>query len=219
VDDVTALASGIWKVLSTPGLQGKLAAAGPKARRGGIFGIRDHQALHSILPASHGESSLMCGIAGIMTADGSAPSESLLDTLESALVHRGRDGKGREVAPGLGLLQTRLAIIDLKTGDQPLYGPAASVLVANGEIYNYIELKREFAGERFATNSDCELPLMTYARDAAAFAKALRGMYAIALGDRAAARSVSRAIRSASSRFITRKFRTASYSLRSRRRS
>jgi len=125
----------------------------------------------------------MCGIAGIMTADGSAPSESLLDTLESALVHRGRDGKGREVAPGLGLLQTRLAIIDLKTGDQPLYGPAASVLVANGEIYNYIELKREFAGERFATNSDCELPLMTYARDAAAFAKALRGMYAIALGD------------------------------------
>ena len=125
----------------------------------------------------------MCGIAGIMMADGSALSESLLDILESALAHRGPDGKGRHVGPGLGLLQTRLAIIDLKTGDQPLYGPAASVLVANGEIYNYIELKREFARERFATYSDCELPLMTYARDGADFAKALRGMYAIALGD------------------------------------
>ncbi len=125
----------------------------------------------------------MCGIAGVMTVDGSAPSDSLLDTLQSALAHRGPDGKGRHVDAGLGLLQTRLAIIDLKTGDQPLYGPAASVLVANGEIYNYVELKHEFSGEKFATNSDCELPLMTYARDGADFAKALRGMYAIALGD------------------------------------
>jgi len=124
----------------------------------------------------------MCGIAGLMTGDSAVPDNAVLDRMESALSHRGPDGKGRAVGPGFGLLQTRLAIIDLATGDQPLYGPKTT-LVANGEIYNYIELKRDFAGAKFATNSDCELPLMTYARDGADFARALRGMYAIALKD------------------------------------
>lgn len=125
----------------------------------------------------------MCGIAGIMTGDASRPSEAHLDTLMRALAHRGPDGEGRHTAPGLGLLQTRLAIIDLKTGDQPLHGPNGTFLVANGEIYNYVELKHEFPEARFATHSDCELPLQTYQRDGADFAKSLRGMYAIALAD------------------------------------
>ena len=115
--------------------------------------------------------------------DGKAPDAHLLDTMQRALGHRGPDGSGRHVAAGVGLVQTRLAIIDLSTGDQPLFGPGHSVLVANGEIYNYLELRREFAGENFATNSDCELPLYAYKRDGADFARDLRGMYAVALAD------------------------------------
>jgi asparagine synthase (glutamine-hydrolysing) len=124
----------------------------------------------------------MCGIAGVMTADGSQPSAALLDRFLRALAHRGPDGEGSYVAPGVGLVQTRLAIIDLSTGDQPLYG-RGTALMANGEIYNYLELKRDFANAEFKTNSDCEAPLATYARDGAGFAKDLRGMYAIALHD------------------------------------
>jgi asparagine synthase (glutamine-hydrolysing) len=125
----------------------------------------------------------MCGIAGVMTADGSQPSSALLDGFLRALAHRGPDGEGRLVAPGVGLVQTRLAIIDLSTGDQPLYGRQGTALVANGEIYNYVELKHDFESAAFKTSSDCEVPLATYARDGADFAKVLRGMYGIALHD------------------------------------
>jgi asparagine synthase (glutamine-hydrolysing) len=125
----------------------------------------------------------MCGIAGVMLADGSLPSAALLGGFLHAVAHRGPDGEGSYVAPGVGLVQTRLAIIDLSTGDQPLYGRGGAALVANGEIYNYLELKRDFATAEFKTASDCEVPLATYARDGADFAKNLRGMYAIALHD------------------------------------
>jgi len=125
----------------------------------------------------------MCGIAGVMTNETTQPNAGLLDGFLRALSHRGPDGEGRYVAPGVGLVQTRLAIIDLSTGDQPLYGNNGTALVANGEIYNYLELKREFPAGEFKTHSDCEVPLATYARDGADFAHALRGMYAIALHD------------------------------------
>jgi asparagine synthase (glutamine-hydrolysing) len=125
----------------------------------------------------------MCGIAGFMVTEQAEPPSGVLDALERALSHRGPDGAGRYVTPGLGLVHARLAIIDLKTGDQPLFAANGSVLVANGEIYNYIELRRDFPSEKFATGSDCELPLKTYAREGAGFAKPLRGMYAIALGN------------------------------------
>jgi asparagine synthase (glutamine-hydrolysing) len=125
----------------------------------------------------------MCGIAGVMTTDAVQPKPALLDGFLRALSHRGPDGDGRYQAPGVGLAQTRLAIIDLATGDQPLYGKEGTALVANGEIYNYLELKREFPAGLFKTQSDCELPLATYVRDGADFAKSLRGMYAIALHD------------------------------------
>jgi asparagine synthase (glutamine-hydrolysing) len=125
----------------------------------------------------------MCGIAGVMTEDGRPPSPAILDTMRRALAHRGPDGEGQYGAGGTGLLQTRLAIIDLKTGDQPLHGENGTVLVANGEIYNYVELTHDFGAARLRTHSDCELPLLVYARDGEAFADALRGMYAIALFD------------------------------------
>ncbi|HUJ04120.1 MAG TPA: asparagine synthase (glutamine-hydrolyzing) [Rhizomicrobium sp.] len=123
----------------------------------------------------------MCGIAGIVTNDKSAVPAAPIEAMLGALAHRGPDGQGRYEAPGIALAQARLAIIDLETGDQPLFGPGGSVLVANGEIYNYVELRRDFSGANFATKSDCELPLYTYARDGGSFAHDLRGMYGIAL--------------------------------------
>lgn len=125
----------------------------------------------------------MCGIAGLVTRDGSPPDRGVLDRMAAALIHRGPDGSGSHVAGSVGLAHTRLAIIDLVTGDQPLYGAGGMVLVANGEIYNDPALRRLFPEWPFQTGSDCEPPLALQARDGDGFAEALRGMYAIALGE------------------------------------
>ena len=131
----------------------------------------------------------MCGIAGLMTLDGTAPPSAPLRAMSDALRHRGPDGDGRYRSGDVGMVQTRLAIIDLATGDQPLYEPAGAALIANGEIYNYIELRADFGSARsaaFSTQSDCELPLHLYRRHGLDFTTHLRGMYAIALHDPAA---------------------------------
>ena len=125
----------------------------------------------------------MCGIAGVMTRDGAAPDPALLDRLQGAIAHRGPDGQGRLVRGGVALVHARLAIIDLDTGDQPLFAPGGSALVANGEIYNNPELRAAMAGTPFRTRSDCEPAVFIYERDGEKFADALRGMYAIAIHD------------------------------------
>jgi len=132
----------------------------------------------------------MCGIAGMMTVNGEAPPLAVLSAMEDALQHRGPDGYGHYRSGDVGMVQTRLAIIDLATGDQPLYEPGGAALVANGEIYNYIELKKDLNAAIFATGSDCELPLHLYRRLGLDFTRQLRGMYAIALHDPAAGRLV-----------------------------
>ena len=124
----------------------------------------------------------MCGIAGIMTV-GAPPSEVVLDAMEMALAHRGPDGRGRYRAGNLGMVHTRLAIIDLATGDQPIRDSQGAALIANAEIYNYIELKAELGGVAFVTASDCEPPLHLYRAHSTGFAENLRGMYAIAIHD------------------------------------
>lgn len=129
----------------------------------------------------------MCGIAGIMMRDGSAPDAAVVGRLTGALGHRGPDGDGRHLSAGTALVQTRLAIIDLETGDQPFYDTGGAALVANGEIYNYRELREELDPYiQFQTQSDCEPPLHLYRREGIGFAKRLRGMYAIAIHDPAA---------------------------------
>ncbi|MBT3765892.1 MAG: asparagine synthase (glutamine-hydrolyzing) [Rhodospirillaceae bacterium] len=131
----------------------------------------------------------MCGIAGIMTLDGTVPDGPLLDKFISSLRHRGPDGDGRHVAGNVGLIQTRLAIIDLSTGDQPIYAfnkhGDKCALVANGEIYNYLELREGLGRQAFMTQSDCEPPLYLYLRHGLDFVNHLRGMYAIAIHDTA----------------------------------
>ena len=121
----------------------------------------------------------MCGLAGLMT-QGDLPADRTLDLLDAALAHRGPDGTGRHAAGPTALTHTRLAIIDLKTGDQPLRDPAGRALVANGEIYNYVELRQDLGETRFATKSDCEPPLVLLGETGSGFAERLRGMYAIA---------------------------------------
>jgi asparagine synthase (glutamine-hydrolysing) len=124
----------------------------------------------------------MCGLAGIALTHGRVPDGTTLDALTRALAHRGPDGHGHHVAGSVALAHTRLSIIDLVTGDQPLFSGAAA-LVANGEVYNYREL-RERNQLACATGSDCEPPLHLFRRDGIGFADSLRGMYAIALHDR-----------------------------------
>ena len=128
----------------------------------------------------------MCGIAGLMLAPGaSGPDPVTLGALTRALAHRGPDGSGHAVLGRVALIQMRLAIIDLTSGDQPLFAGSAA-LVANGEIYNYRELRNLLPGVRYATESDCEPPLHFFLRDGADYTHPLRGMYAVAVHDRAA---------------------------------
>ena len=117
----------------------------------------------------------MCGIAGILGADGS------VRPLIEALAHRGPNGVRVETMPGAQLAHARLSIIDLEGGWQPLHG-AGSTVIGNGEVYNYVELTRDFQlGAQLATGSDFEPLLHLYAREGeAAFAR-LRGMYALCL--------------------------------------
>lgn len=126
----------------------------------------------------------MCGIAGLMTLTGTEPEVEAVRCMGETLGHRGPDGEGDYFGPGIGLIHRRLAIIDLETGKQPLFHPAGFCLVANGEIYNYVELRKQFDQTKFLTQSDCEIPLYLYDRDGERYATGLRGMYAIALFDK-----------------------------------
>jgi len=125
----------------------------------------------------------MCGIAGLMRADGAAPDPARLAAMLRAIAHRGPDGEGSHAAGSVALGQARLAIIDLAGGKQPLFGADGLSLVANGEIYNYRELYALLPGRNFATASDCELPLHLYHQEGMSFLRHLRGMYALALHD------------------------------------
>lgn len=132
----------------------------------------------------------MCGIAGLAVPRGKVPSPDILKHLADALGHRGPDGRGDYSRDNVGLIQNRLSIIDLAGGRQPIFDPSGRAIVANGEIYNYIELKASLPEAHFITNSDCEPPLHLYAREGLSFARRLRGMYALAIHDPAAGRLV-----------------------------
>ncbi len=126
----------------------------------------------------------MCGIAGIMRSpDAPPPDQALGARLAAALAHRGPDGVGVHIDRQLLLVHTRLAIIDLATGAQPLFAPGGLALIANGEVYNYRELRRAMPGVAFATASDCEPPLALFRTQGLGFTAAMRGMYALALHD------------------------------------
>jgi len=127
----------------------------------------------------------MCGIAGVATR-GSTPPRELIGAMCDVMRHRGPDGEGVHVAPGIGLGMRRLAVLDLVTGDQPVTNESGTVhVVFNGEIYNYRELRDELAakGHRFRGTGDSEVIPRLYEEHGLAFLSRLNGMFAIALWD------------------------------------
>jgi asparagine synthase (glutamine-hydrolysing) len=129
----------------------------------------------------------MCGIAGIVRFDGLAPGDRpLLTSLAAQLWHRGPDGEGFHVSSHAAIASRRLAIVDVPGGAQPLYNEDRTIaLVANGEIYNHLELRRdlEARGHRFSTHSDCETIVHLYEDEGLECVAKLRGMFAFAIAD------------------------------------
>ncbi len=127
----------------------------------------------------------MCGIAGLVNRN-STPDLKALSAIQQALYHRGPDDEGLFVDDDVALAHRRLSIIDLEGGHQPLFSRDKKLcLVANGEIYNFPEVRArlESEGYHFQTNSDCEVILPLYQRYGADCVKYLRGMFAFALWD------------------------------------
>jgi asparagine synthase (glutamine-hydrolysing) len=127
----------------------------------------------------------MCGITGKVSFRSSVD-PALIDRMCEVIEHRGPDSRGVHLDHGVGLGVQRLAIIDLQTGDQPIYNEDRSVVVVlNGEIYNYQELRDSLlaAGHRFTTHSDTEVIVHLYESHGDRCVEFLRGMFAFALWD------------------------------------
>jgi asparagine synthase (glutamine-hydrolysing) len=130
----------------------------------------------------------MCGIVGIFDQRGPRTVDrDLLHRMNESQHHRGPDEGGLHVEPGVGLGHRRLSIIDLSTGQQPLYNEDRSVVVVfNGEIYNFQELMHELLtlGHTFHTRSDTEVIVHAWEQWGESCVDRFRGMFAFALWDR-----------------------------------
>jgi asparagine synthase (glutamine-hydrolysing) len=129
----------------------------------------------------------MCGIVGIVESDLDRPVDpSALQRMVRTLVHRGPDEEGSVALDGVGLAMRRLAIVDLAGGQQPFTNETGDIrLVANGEIYNFPEVRRELEslGHTFRSQSDIEVLVHGYEQWGPGFLPRLRGMFALALWD------------------------------------
>ena len=125
----------------------------------------------------------MCGIAGII--GNLAPDRNILNKFLESISHRGPDHRGFFYDSKMIFGMNRLSIIDLKNGNQPIQTEDGRyVIIFNGEIYNYKELKREIGSKyTFKTNCDTEIILAGYSLFGKDFLKRLNGIYAIALWD------------------------------------
>ena len=129
----------------------------------------------------------MCGITGIcLDTPRQEVDVDLLAAMTEAIAHRGPDGSGTHIGPRVGLGHRRLSIIDLATGDQPIYNEDRSIaIVFNGEIYNYKELRRDLLdrGHQFRTESDTEVIVHLFEDFGDACVDHLNGMFAFAIWD------------------------------------
>mgnify|MGYP001614312909 CR=1 FL=1 len=125
----------------------------------------------------------MCGIAGFV----GFRDDNLIKQFSTWLEHRGPDGEGFYIDDEVALLSRRLAIIDVKGGDQPIYNEDESIVVVyNGEIYNYLELRSELekTGHTFKTHSDTEVIVHGYEEWGDTCFDKFNGMFGIALHDK-----------------------------------
>ena len=127
----------------------------------------------------------MCGIAGIITKR--EEKEELITKMSERIKHRGPDGEGYFIDDDIALAHRRLSIIDLSTGNQPMFNEDNSVVIVyNGEVYNYKELKEELLalGHTFTTTSDTEVLVHGFEEWHTDLPKHLRGMFAFAIYDK-----------------------------------
>jgi len=129
----------------------------------------------------------MCGIVGIWDSRSTRPiARELVMRMNESQHHRGPDETGVHLAPGVGLGHKRLSIIDLATGQQPLFNEDRSVVIVfNGEIYNYRDLIPQLSalGHTFRTRSDTEVIVHAWEQWGEACVDRLRGMFAFAVWD------------------------------------
>lgn len=129
----------------------------------------------------------MCGIAGILSFSPEGVDGSAIKKMTNAMVHRGPDADGFYVDDRVALGHRRLSIIDLSTAaNQPFHDSSNRyVIVFNGEIYNYAEIKSQLPDYHFSTTSDTEVLLAAYIKWGAACLDKLKGMFAFAIWDKA----------------------------------
>ncbi|HRX90695.1 MAG TPA: asparagine synthase (glutamine-hydrolyzing), partial [Steroidobacteraceae bacterium] len=128
----------------------------------------------------------MCGIAGIVTRGTASPEASAVIRMRDAMAHRGPDGAGIHIGPGVGLGHRRLSIIDVAAGHQPMFSDDRRyAIVYNGEVFNHPALMRQLQaqGVRYQTRADTETVLHLFERDGTAAVQYLRGMFAFAIWD------------------------------------
>jgi asparagine synthase (glutamine-hydrolysing) len=129
----------------------------------------------------------MCGIAGFFGAVDDARADLMQKSMLAAVRYRGRDDEGSWRSVSAGLVHTRLSVIDLATGHQPMQDVEGRyTIVFNGEIYNYPELREEYekSGVGFRTSSDTEVILAGYRLKGEHVCSDLNGMFAFAIHDR-----------------------------------
>jgi asparagine synthase (glutamine-hydrolysing) len=130
----------------------------------------------------------MCGIAGVFDLRGQRDIDpAVVERMNNVLFHRGPDEGGTHFEPGVGLGHRRLSIIDLESGQQPLFNEDGSVAVVfNGEIYNFQTLVSELSGlgHRFHTHSDTEVIVHAWEEWGEDCVTRFRGMFAFAVWDR-----------------------------------
>ncbi len=130
----------------------------------------------------------MCGICGAFSTDATAPlTQERLSAMVEALSHRGPDDHGTYLRDNCALGQTRLSIIDVAGGHQPLFNEDGTVAVIfNGEIYNFAELRQSLLqkGHTFQTRSDTEVIVHLWEEEGTRCVERLRGMFAFVLHDR-----------------------------------
>ena len=128
----------------------------------------------------------MCGIVGFTNKV--ADAESVIEKMMDRIRHRGPDASGKYVDEGIALGHRRLSIIDISSqGDQPIFNEDKSlVLIFNGEIYNYLDIRAELvkAGHVFTTNTDSEVLIHGYEQYGTKLLGKLRGMFSFVIWDK-----------------------------------